>query len=104
MFNAKKLNVEKTTYGYRASDSDNRVFEINVGIDEKTAGEIFALVAEHLQSNPLDVNCRFENKNLRCPLYLKTEDETTKIIFPDPLFRFPWDEGCFPEYKKQITV
>lgn len=90
-----QIEIARTPNGFTAK-KENTTLRINLPIDEETATEIFAVVFSH--EDHLDG--LLKDPKLTCPVYIKNN----QIIFPDPLFRFPWDEKCMAEYKQQIIA
>ena len=90
--------------------------ELNFSLESKQAVSFINLIAYHFIKNNIIVKEDYISEDIfTCPVYFKklkakhTENkfgyktDIIRIIFQDPNFLFPWEEGCQEEYKKQLN-
>ena len=89
--------------------------ELNLSMEGKQAMYFINLIAYHFIENNIIVKEDYISDDIfTCPVYFKKckakytenkfgyKEDIIRIIFPDPNFLFPWEEGCHEEYAKQL--
>ena len=107
MINIENVRIETITEGQRKryitrglKDYGLSELMINLPLDEEIANNIMLVILEKM--NKTNITEGYLKDDFTCPIYIKEENNFTKLIFPDPFIRFPWDNNCEELYKQQI--
>ena len=112
------IDDEKDSISYHTHGLDKHgmlELELKIDFEPKQANEFINLIAMHLIQNKIIIKEEaIVEKIFNTPIYFKKmkaintmnelgfKTDVLRVVFQDPNFLFPWEEGCHPAYKSQL--
>lgn len=112
------IDDEKDSISYHTHGLDKHgmlELELKIDFEPKQANEFINLIAMHLIENKIIINEEDIIEGIfNTPIYFKKmkaintmnelgfKTDVLRVVFQDPNFLFPWEDGCHPAYKAQL--